>query len=218
MILNNICLPLKELYMADDQPVPSTQASLTIGSSIERLLASSDLAYIPCGNRNAFLIAAPKLSGGCVLFDFRLPDTSSRRVRPRLIELETWLPVIVITTQNDISEAMHFIRSSSTRSRERPYDDDTLCEAINLALAHCARVDSHSDPQSAASRLRALTPRERAVLVALAAGQSNKNIADNLGLSVRTIEGHRARMMKRLGVRQFAEAIRLAVTAELVSA
>ena len=88
-------------------------------------------------------------------------------------------------------------------------------DAVDAALKRAAQPSPDRDMRDAAERLAALSPREREVLDALMAGRPNKVIAFDLGISVRTVEVHRARMMSRLGVRQLAEAIRLAVMAKI---
>jgi two-component system response regulator FixJ len=98
---------------------------------------------------------------------------------------------------------------------EKPYDDEVLVKAIELALSLPRQSDRNREAAEAAQRVAALSPRERQVLDALVAGRPNKVIAYDLGISARTVEVHRARMMERLGVRQLAEAIRLAVMARL---
>jgi two-component system response regulator FixJ len=97
---------------------------------------------------------------------------------------------------------------------EKPYENEVLLAAIEAALATSPDDHIHRAVDSA-QRIARLSPREREVLDALVAGASNKVIAFDLGLSVRTVEVHRARMMERLGTRQLAEAIRLAVLATL---
>ena len=100
---------------------------------------------------------------------------------------------------------------------EKPFDDEVLLSAIEASLAPAGQGDKAGKTLDAARRLGALSPRERQVLDALLAGRPNKVIAYDLGLSVRTVEVHRARMMERLGVHQLSEAIRLAVMAKLTS-
>jgi two-component system response regulator FixJ len=98
---------------------------------------------------------------------------------------------------------------------EKPYDDEVLLNAIVAALGRAGAPDRDREVLEAARRIAALSPREREVLDALVAGRPNKVVAFDLGISVRTVEVHRARMMDRLGARQLAEAIRLAVMAKL---
>jgi two-component system response regulator FixJ len=98
---------------------------------------------------------------------------------------------------------------------EKPFDDETLLNAIEAALAKAGRRVGDREPVEAAQRIATLSPREREVLDGLMTGRPNKVIAFDLGISVRTVEVHRARMMERLGTRQLAEAIRLGVMAQL---
>jgi two-component system response regulator FixJ len=98
---------------------------------------------------------------------------------------------------------------------EKPYSDDALIEVIESVLKSGVTTDRSAESVAAKERVDLLSPRERQVLEALAAGHPNKTIAFELGISVRTVEVHRARMMDRLGVRLFAEALRLAVLAGL---
>jgi two-component system, LuxR family, response regulator FixJ len=127
------------------------------------------------------------------------------------------LPIIVITGQGDIQTAVRSMKAGAFDFLEKPYEDEALLRAIEAAFA---TTPHGHDRQTldAIQRIAELRPREREVLEALVAGASNKVIAFDLGLSVRTVEVHRARMMDRLGTHQLAEAIRLAVLATLASA
>jgi two-component system response regulator FixJ len=98
---------------------------------------------------------------------------------------------------------------------EKPYSDDALLRSIEAALGKDQRAARDRDLADAVRRIRTLSPREREVLNGLMAGRPNKLIAYQLGISVRTVEVHRARMMERLGTHQLAEAIRLGVMARL---
>jgi two-component system response regulator FixJ len=98
---------------------------------------------------------------------------------------------------------------------EKPFADERLLAAIESALGEAARTERDGEAAQAAQRVGALSRRERQVLDGLVAGRPNKVIAYDLGISVRTVEVHRARMLERLGTRHTAEAIRLAVMATL---
>jgi two-component system response regulator FixJ len=98
---------------------------------------------------------------------------------------------------------------------EKPYSDHALLGSIEMAFSKAVHSDRDHDIADAARRVANLSPREREVLDGLLTGQPNKLIAYHLGISVRTVEVHRARMMERLGVRQLAEVIRLGVIARL---
>jgi two-component system response regulator FixJ len=123
-----------------------------------------------------------------------------------------------MTGQGDIQSAVRAMKNGAADFIEKPYSDDALIAAIESALKAGAQQNRTDEIAAAAARVETLSPRERQVLDALVAGRANKVIAFDLGISVRTVEVHRARMMDRLGVRQFAEAVRLAVLAKLSAA
>jgi two-component system response regulator FixJ len=188
---------------------------VAVRRSLERLLDSAGLAAISYATAQEFLDVAPSLSGGCLLLDVRMPEMDGLEVQVRLRQAGISMPVIVMTGQGDIRTAVRAMKAGAVDFLEKPFDDDALLKAVEAALAKRRRPDRLRDTIEAAQRIALLSPREREVLEALVAGRSNKIIAADLGISVRTVEVHRARMMERLGVRQFAEAIRLAVTATL---
>jgi two-component system response regulator FixJ len=167
--------------------------------SLERLLDSAGFRAVAYETPMSFLAAAPGLSSGCVLLDVRMPGMDGLTLQARL-EIAVWAMKL---------GAVDFI--------EKPYDDDVLIKAIELALSLPRQSDRNQEVAEAAKRVAALSRRERQVLDGLVAGRPNKLIAYDLGISVRTVEVHRARMMERLAVRQLAEAIRLAVMARLAS-
>ena len=144
-----------------------------------------------------------------------MPGLDGLTVQAWLAKLESAIPVIAMTGQGDVQTAVRAMKAGAVDFLEKPFDDDTLLNAIAAALARSVRPDRDGEALEAAGRLAALSRREREVLDALMAGHPNKVIAYDLGISVRTVEVHRARMMDRLGVRQLAEAIRLAVMARM---
>jgi two-component system response regulator FixJ len=185
--------------------------------SLVRLLGSMGFATVSYTTPSAFLLEAPHLSGGCVLLDVKMPGISGLEVQARLRAIGFVLPIIVLTGQGDIQTAVLAMKAGAFDFLEKPYEDEVLLAAIEAALA--ASPDDHiRQAVDSAQRIARLSPREREVLDALVAGASNKVIAFDLGLSLRTVEVHRARMMERLGTRQLAEAIRLAVLATLAPA
>ena len=185
--------------------------------SLERLLGSMGFATVSYTTPGAFLLEAPHLSGGCVLLDVKMPGISGLEVQARLRAIGFVPPIIVLTGQGDIQTAVLAMKAGAFDFLEKPYEDEVLLAAIEAALA--ASPDDHiRQAMDSAQRIARLSPREREVLDALVAGASNKVIAFDLGLSVRTVEVHRGRMMERLGTRQLAEAIRLAVLATLAPA
>jgi len=117
----------------------------------------------------------------------------------------------VVTSQGDIQTAVRAMKAGAADFLEKPYSDNALLGSIEATF----KKDADLDVADAARRVATLSTREREVLDRLLTGRPNKLIAYDLGISVRTVEVHRARMMERLGVRQFSEVIRLGVMASL---
>jgi two-component system response regulator FixJ len=201
--------------MPAERTVHVVDDDAAVRRSIERLLHTAGFAVVSYEGPTAFLDAAPRLSGGCVLLDVRMPEMNGLELQARLRDLVVTLPVIVMTGQGDVQTAVRAMKAGAVDFIEKPFDDETLVTAIEAALAKGGRTDPDHEAADAARRVARLSRREREVLDALMAGRPNKVIAFDLGISIRTVEVHRAHMMERLGVRQLAEAIRLAVLARL---
>ncbi|MET4424915.1 response regulator [Bradyrhizobium sp. RT3a] len=193
------------IYVVDDDPA--------IRRSLERLLDAVGFRVESYATPKAFLDVAGSLLGGCVLLDLRMPEMDGFEVHTRLRLINPDLPVIVVTAQGDVQTAVRAMKAGAVDFIEKPYSDDALIAAIESALKISAAKDRADEISTAAALIDTLSPRERQVLEALVAGQPNKVIAFDLGISVRTVEVHRSRMMDRLGVHQFAEAVRLLVLA-----
>jgi two-component system response regulator FixJ len=183
--------------------------------SLERLLNSVNFEPITFNRPDMFLAAAQTFKTGCVLLDVRLPGISGLEVQAQLHKIRNDLPVIVMTGEGDIHTAVRAMKAGAADFLEKPYSDHALLGAIEAAFVQEHRLNRDSEIEEAIRRVAILTPREREVLDGLLAGKPNKLIAYHLGISVRTVEVHRARMMERLGLRQLAEAIRLGVMAGL---
>jgi two-component system, LuxR family, response regulator FixJ len=201
--------------MTAERTVHVVDDDAAVRRSLERLLDAAGFRAVSYETPMAFLASAPGLSSGCVLLDVRMPGMDGLTLQARLAKLDNHLPVVVMTGQGDVQTAVRAMKAGAVDFIEKPYDDEVLVKAIELALSLPRQSDRNREAAEAAQRVAALSPRERQVLDALVAGRPNKVIAYDLGISARTVEVHRARMMERLGVRQLAEAIRLAVMARL---
>jgi len=201
--------------MTAERTVHVVDDDAAVRRSLERLLDAAGFRAVSYETPMAFLASAPGLSSGCVLLDVRMPGMDGLTLQARLGKLDNHLPVVVMTGQGDVQTAVRAMKAGAVDFIEKPYDDEVLVKAIELALSLPRQSDRNREAAEAAQRVAALSPRERQVLDALVAGRPNKVIAYDLGISARTVEVHRARMMERLGVRQLAEAIRLAVMARL---
>jgi FixJ family two-component response regulator len=200
--------------MAAERTVHVVDDDAAIRRSLERLLDAAGFQVISYDAPLAFLDAAPGLAPGCVLLDIKMPEMDGLELQALLAQRSNSLPVIVMTGQGDVQSAVRAMKAGAVDFIEKPYSDELLLDAIEAALVRAGRADGDREVAEAARRIDALSPREREVLEALVTGRPNKVIAFDLGISVRTVEVHRSRMMERLGVRQFAEAIRLAVLAK----
>lgn len=167
------------------------------------------------GSAEAVLAAGVPTDAGCLLLDVRMPGMDGIAMLEELRRRGDRTPAIMITGHGDIPAAVRAMRVGAFDFVEKPCGDEHLLEAIGHAMAQGLIVagGARRAPE-AAVRLAALSPREREVLEGLLAGKSNKVIAFELGVSVRTVEGHRGNMMDRLGVRSLSAALRLALEAE----
>jgi two-component system response regulator FixJ len=201
--------------MSADRTVHVVDDDAAVRRSLERLLDAAGFRVVSYDSSLAFLQAARGLSGGCVLLDVRMPGMDGLEVQARLNQLNVSLPVIMMTGHGDVPSAVRAMKAGAVDFLEKPFDDETLLRTIEVGLARAGKPGRERDALQAAQRIATLSPRECEVLNGLLAGRPNKVIAFDLGISVRTVEVHRARMMERLGTRQLAGAIRLAIMASL---
>jgi two-component system response regulator FixJ len=197
----------RTVYVLDDDDA--------VVRSLKRLLSSANFAPITFDHPDAFLAAAKTFKPGCVLLDVRLPGMSGLDVQAQLAKMRNDLAIIVVTGQGDIQTAVRAMKAGAADFLEKPYSDHALLGSIEAAFRKASHSDRDRDIADAVRRVAMLSPREREVLDGLLAGRPNKLIAYDLGISVRTVEVHRARMMERLRMRQLAEVIRLGVMAKL---
>jgi two-component system, LuxR family, response regulator FixJ len=187
--------------------------------AIAILLRSAGIAVQTHPSGLAFLDALSNLGAGCVLSDVRMPGLDGLELLRRLRDRSIRWPVIIMTAHGDIPTAVRALKAGAVDFIEKPFDDNDLLTVIEAAFATAEEPESlgrsRMAANQAAERVAALSPREREVLELLVAGRTNKGIARDLGLSPRTVEVHRARLMERLGVGSFAEVVRLAVQAGL---
>jgi two-component system response regulator FixJ len=201
--------------MATERIVYVVDDDSAVRRSLRRLLYSADYECVAYESALAFLEMAPGISTGCVLLDVKMPEIDGLAMQGQLNHLGFRLPVVVVTGHGDIPTAVQAMKAGAVDFIEKPFDDERLVAAIEAALANSRRGPADREAAEAAGRIANLSPRERQVLDALVGGRSSKVIAHDLGISVRTVEVHRTRMLQRLGTRRLAEAIRLAVLAEL---
>lgn len=142
-----------------------------------------------------------------VLCDVRMPGMSGLEYLRRLREERSRLPVVLMTGHADIPLAVEAMRLGADDFIEKPFDLPRLDAALREAAARRAPPDG-----DALARIATLTPRERQVLERVVAGRLNKQIADELGVSIKTVELHRHNMMSKLGVRKLADLVKLVLS------
>ena len=196
----------------DDEPVRQALAMLLRSAGISVETYPSSLAFLDA------LPCLGEAGVGCVLTDVRMPGLDGVELVRRLKQRGFRRPVIVMTAHGDVQTAVRAMKAGALDFIEKPFDEEALLTVLKGALASQGRpqVPPEADPAAdeARARIAALSPREREVLDRLMVGKLNKTIANDLGLSPRTVEVHRARLMTRLEAGSIAEAVRLAVRAE----
>lgn len=156
----------------------------------------------------AFLDLAPSLTCGCIVTDVRMPQMNGLELVRKLRERGVKLPVIVITGHGDVPLAVEAMKAGAVDFLEKPFKDEVLMEAVRHALETTPSADGEL-----AERIAGLSMRERQVLERLVQGAANKVIARDLGISDRTVEIYRAKVMTKMGAESFAELIRMAMLA-----
>lgn len=194
------------VFIIDDDP--AVRRALTV------LVGSMDLRPEAYGSAQEFLDNFDASQPGCLLLDVRMPGTSGLELLDLLKREETELPVILISAHGDVPMVVRAMKAGALNFLEKPCRDQELWEAIQEAL----KWDQENRKKSAyrirvRKRLAQLTDGERRVLKLLVEGRSNKEIGAELGLSVRTIEVRRAKVMQKMKAGSLAELVRLALTA-----
>ena len=195
------------VYIVEDEASVRDSLSLMLGLAGYRvaLYASAE----------AFLAAWRDSWSGCVLADLRLPGASGIELQAALRERGSALPVVIMTAHGDVPSARKAFQAQAVDFLEKPFDHAQLLEAIKTAFALEERRVRRSDARrQEMEKLRVLTAREREVLDHAARGLHAKEIGRALGISPRTVEVHKSRIMSKLGVRNVAELVRFSVSAE----
>jgi two-component system, LuxR family, response regulator DctR len=153
-----------------------------------------------------FLAAWVAGSSGCLVLDIRMAGMTGLELFDRLCEMGAKLPVIFLTGHGDVPMAVSALKKGARDFVEKPFNDNELVDKVIDALAwEAERVASAADAASLAQRLESLTMRERQVMDKVLAGKLNKVIADDLGITMRTVEVHRAHLFEKMGVKTAVE-------------
>jgi RNA polymerase sigma factor (sigma-70 family) len=185
-----------------------------VRTSLRTLLRLKGLASEGFASAEEFLAGWQPGWAGCLVVDLRMPGMSGLELLGRLRELGCDLPAIVITAHGDVANTRSSFRAGAVDFFEKPVDNEALLAAIREALERSAeRRRDAREREEIAERLARLTVREREVLDLVAAGRHNREIALALGISPRTVEVYKARLMEKLRVRRVPDLVRLVLRA-----
>ena len=187
--------------------------------SLRFLLESARLTVRTYDSAARFLNRLPNVEPGCVITDVRMPEIDGIELLKRLRAAPGALPVIVITGHGDIALAVEAMKLGALDFFEKPYDDEALLGSVRSALARREGDEKRTAAKDeVARRLETLSARERQVLDGLVAGQPNKNIAFDLGISPRTVEIYRANVMTKMQAASLSELVRMALISGVLDA
>lgn len=147
---------------------------------------------------------------GCVVADLKMPGLSGLELQQALAQRQPLLPVVVITAHGDVASSRQAFKANAVDFLEKPFDDEQIVAAIDIAFRRLHDGEAaQAEQQRRAEAVAVLTAREREVMQLLGAGLQNREVAAQLGLSPRTVEVHKARILAKLGIRNVAELVRL---------
>jgi len=196
-------LPEPTVYIVDDDDA--------VRDSLAWLLSSVKMPVRAFASAEEFLEALDPTPTGCVLIDVRMPGTSGLQLQEILKDRAANLSVIIVTGHADVPMAIRAMKAGAVDFVEKPFNDQQVLELISKAMeknTRAVRNIAHND--EIRGRYDTLTPREVEVFRGLIAGLPNKSIAADLGLSQKTIEIHRAKVMKKMQAKSFAELVAMA--------
>jgi RNA polymerase sigma factor (sigma-70 family) len=192
----------RTVYIVDDDAA--------VRDSLALLLSLRGFPTQCFDSAEAFLTSYSRELGGCLLLDLRMGTMSGLELQAELAKRETNLPIIFITGHGDVAAARAAFTGGAVDFIEKPIDDNQLFAAVRAALDRNAK---QREEQDARERIRIallrLTEREREVIDLVVQGQHNREIAEQLGISPRTVEVHKARAMDKLQVDRLADLLRL---------
>jgi len=189
------------VYIVDDDAA--------IRDALSLLLSLRNYGTATFASAEALLAALDASSAGCVIADIRMPGMTGIELQQALRSRGIALPVVIITAHGDVATARAAFRADAVDFLEKPFDDPAVLAAVEAAREReRVRLDAGQREQRRRRNLGVLTEREREVLELLVQGLHNRDVAERLGISPRTVEIHKARVMGKLGARNLVELIR----------
>lgn len=195
------------VFIVDDDPSVRDALGLLLGLQGHPVAMFADA--------ESFLKAYRPDWCGCLLIDIRMPGMNGLELQKKLIEKGASIPTIVMTGHGDVGSAREAFRAKAVDFLEKPIDHGRLFSAIAEAFSRQSTVESMKRRHNEFGLLlQSLTPREREVMDQVVIGKHNREIAETLGISARTVEVHKARMMSKLGVAGVPDLVRLSLTGQ----
>lgn len=196
--------PEQTIYVVDDDEA--------LRDSLLWMLESNGYRATGFDSAEAFLAAYTPAMAGCLVLDVRMPGMSGLELFEELRSRHATLPVVFITGHGDVPMAVLALKKGASDFIEKPFNDKEMLNLVEQCLARDregrGRLLEEAD---VARRLTHLTARETEVLHLIVAGRLNKQIADDLGISIKTVEVHRARVMEKMGAHSLAELVQAVV-------
>ena len=195
------------IYVVDDDEA--------MRDSMTWLLEGEGYVVACFDSAESFLRARRDDMRGCLILDVRMPEMSGLELHEKLETLGSQLPVIFVTGHGDVPMAVSALQRGACDFIEKPFHNEDLLSRIVRALELDSQLSARRLRNGAIShRLDQLTQRESEVMRLVVAGKLNKQIADELNISMKTVEAHRARVMEKMGVRTLAELVKAVVTVD----
>jgi two-component system, LuxR family, response regulator FixJ len=162
----------------------------------------------------SFLDAYDAAQPGCLVLDMMMPGMNGLELQRELLDRGIEIPVIVLTGYGDVPTAVRALKNGAVEFLEKPFNDDVLLEQIRLALMLDGRRRRERDVLDLVhERIARLTPREYEILALVVDGLSSKEIAGRLTVSFKTVEAHRAKIMRKMEAESVAQLVRIVVSA-----
>jgi FixJ family two-component response regulator len=195
------------IYIVDDNPA--------VRDAIRFLVKQVGLTPKVFSSAQEFLDFFKAEMRGCLVLDIRMPGMSGLDLQEQLTRIDAHIPVIIITGHGDVPITVRAMKSGAFEFLQKPFNDQVLIDTIQTALKQYDPIWKEEDKRNEATKnLAVLTKREREVLELLKNGKSNKLIARELVLSVRTIEGYRANITDKLGAKSLGVLIDMVIKSE----
>ena len=193
------------VFVVDDDPA--------IRFAMQALMDSVNLNHEIFGSADEFLASVDDDRSGCLVLDIRMPGLGGLELQQELIDRGNMLPIIFITGHGDVPMAVEAMQKGAVDFIQKPFRDQDLLDRISEAMkADKKRREARSANAEVAERVAKLTKREQEVFDLVVTGKPNKVIAYELGVSQRTVEIHRARVMEKMQARSLADLVKMHMT------